>query len=318
MAQPLITIGLTSYNAADTIGNAIEAALKQDWPNFEIVIVDDCSSDSSAEIIKGYADQDSRIRLVRHTNNAGFAGALNTLIGAANGDFIAIFDDDDTSAPNRLSLQYQKITAYERETGINLIACYGGIVKKYSNGYQVDMPAIGSRPRTPKGEDIVRYHLYLPRPEGVYYGSGTPSCCLMARKSTFDSVGPYDIHLRRNEDCDFAVRLGLLGGHLIGCAEEIVTQYATTGADKRAEPAFQSELAFVDKYKSLLQSHGRYHYARSWVHVRYYHFSGQKGRAALAVLGMLLRNPVITAQRFFKAAPRRLFHEWKMSLKKYS
>jgi len=93
-AAPLITIGLTCFNAADTIGRAIAAALKQDWPNLEIVIVDDCSKDNSTDVIDAYARQDQRVRLIRHEQNTGFAGALNTLIANAQGEFIAIFGRD--------------------------------------------------------------------------------------------------------------------------------------------------------------------------------------------------------------------------------
>lgn len=311
-AAPLITIGLTCFNAADTIGRAIAAALKQDWPNLEIVIVDDCSKDNSTDVIDAYARQDQRVRLIRHEQNTGFAGALNTLIANAQGEFIAIFDDDDESRADRLKLQHAAITAHELKTGTKLIACYGSVVKRYPNGYALHTPAIGSRPEYPVGQDMVNYHLYLDRRPEVFYGGGTPSCSLMARKSTFNQAGPYDTSLRRNEDSDFAVRLGLLGGHFIGCPEEIITQYASDGADKRPEVALASEQAFIRKYKHILDHHGRYNYACHWIKVRYYHFSNQKLKAICEVLVMGLKNPYLTFSRFIKAAPRRLSHEARM------
>jgi glycosyltransferase involved in cell wall biosynthesis len=309
---PLITIGLTSYFAEDTIGNAIDSALQQDWPNFEIVVVDDGSTDSSVEVIEQKCCKDSRVRLVKHEKNTGFAGALNTVIAEARGEFIAIFDDDDESLPQRIKEQYSRIVEYEASTGEKLIACWASFCKKYPNGYAFHSPAIGSQQKIPIGQDIVKYHLYLDRDADVFYGGGTPSCALMARRSTFLAVGPYDINLRRNEDSDFAIRLGLLGGHFIGTTQELVVQSASDGKDKKPEVARQSDHNFIAKYKDILQSHGRYQYAAQWVDVRYYHYSGNSVQACFQIAKMALRHPVLTLRRVFKAGPRRLLHERKM------
>lgn len=311
-SHPLITIGLTCYNAEDTIGRAIDGALAQDYPNFEIVVVDDGSQDRSIDVIKEKKMMSDRVRLVLHEQNKGFPSALNSIIENSSGEFIAIFDDDDESHPDRIKTQYQTISDYEAKTGIVLVACYASLIKKYPNNYVVDFQAIGSRPHQPVGEDIVKYHLYLDRDPDVFYGGGTPSCSLMARKSTFEKVGSYDVSLKRSEDCDFAVRLGLAGGHVIGTKEYVMTQHASAGVDKKPHIARDSELAFVKKYKYILDRYERYEYAQAWIYVRYYHFSGQKFKAAFQVFKMVWKYPVLTAKRFLKAAPRRLLHEWKM------
>ncbi len=112
---PLITIGITSFNAEDTIARAIESAFAQDYPNIEIIIVDDCSSDESCTVIQKAIKGYPVARLIPHETNTGFAGALNTIINTAKGAFIAIFDDDDVSLPPRLSAQYQRIIDYEKK-----------------------------------------------------------------------------------------------------------------------------------------------------------------------------------------------------------
>ena len=76
MHSPLITIGVTCFNAEDTIVRAIESAQKQDWPNFEIVIVDDASTDNSIKIIEEMQREDQRISLHRHDKNQGVAGRI--------------------------------------------------------------------------------------------------------------------------------------------------------------------------------------------------------------------------------------------------
>lgn len=311
-SHPLITIGITSYFAEDTIGNAIDSALLQDWQNFEILVVDDASADRSVEIIEKKCQTDGRIRLVRHEKNTGFAGALNSIIAQARGDFIAIFDDDDESLPERIRIQFETLTEYERATGAKLVGCWASFCKKYPNGYIVHSPAIGSRPKVPTGEDIVKYHLYLDRDPDVFYGGGTPSCALMARRQTFLEVGPYDTNLRRNEDSDFAIRLGLKGGHLIGTIEELVIQSASGGKDKKPEVARQSDHNFIKKYKDILQKHGRYNYASQWIDVRYYHYAGKPAEACWQIAKMAMTHPILTLRRVFKAGPRRILHERKM------
>ena len=113
--SPLITIGVTCFNAEDTITRAIKSAQNQTYPNFEIVVVDDTSTDNSIEIIEGMQKQDQRIFLHRHHENQGVASARNTIIEKAKGEYIAFFDDDDESIPERLSKQYERLSDFQQE-----------------------------------------------------------------------------------------------------------------------------------------------------------------------------------------------------------
>ena len=103
--MPLITVGLTCYNAVDTIDRAIASAIAQDWPSFEIVVVDDKSGDQSLSRIQAWAARDQRIRFEQHETNRGAAAARNSIVRLAKGEFIAWFDDDDESHPSRLRVQ---------------------------------------------------------------------------------------------------------------------------------------------------------------------------------------------------------------------
>src|SRR5262245_24963779 len=106
---PLVTIGITCFNATDTIQRAIASALKQDWPNKEILIVDDASLDGSAERLQEIARRQPELRIIRHDANQGYAGALNSVIKSSRGEFLAIFDDDDESRPERITKQWKRI-----------------------------------------------------------------------------------------------------------------------------------------------------------------------------------------------------------------
>lgn len=310
---PLITIGLTCYNAADTIEKAIQGALSQSYENKEIVIVDDCSSDNSRRIVKDLIKNHNNIHFIEHKKNTGFAGALNTIIQNAKGEFIAIFDDDDTSLPERLQVQLDRLTSYEKESGTKLLACWTSGYKQYENGYQAPFKAIGSEPKVPVGNDLIQCQMYMGRNPEVFFGSGTPSCSLMVRKSTYDTVGLYDTTMRRTEDTDFALRLARAGGHFIGCPEQLVIQSASVGLDKRPEVGYRSELALIKKHQDLFSPPRRYNYAQDWIKLRYHHFGQERVKSIMQLTKLFIKYPKWTWEQFWRSAPNRIRHEKKMA-----
>ena len=312
---PLITIGMCCYKSTDTVGRAVDSALAQDWPNFELLVIDDGSKDGTAEVIAEKIKGHENARLILHDTNKTFPGALNTVIKEAKGEFIAIFDDDDASLPERLRIQYQTITAYEEKTGAELVACWGSGVRKYPNGYNVEFQAIGSKPQNPIGTMVIDYLLLYRKRKEVFYGSGTPSCSLMTRKSTYDAIGPYDESMVRSEDVDFSARLALKGGHFIGCSEKILIQYSTNTADKSPEINLKSKQTLVSKYQEYLVSIGYYYYALTWPKIRYYHFKKQYFKMFITFLLLFIRHPLKATRHIFTTGPKRLIHEWKMGRK---
>lgn len=101
--NPAITVLMPAYNAAEYIAEAIDSVLAQTFTDFELVIVNDGSTDDTEQIIRSYTDP--RIRL--HTQaNAGVIGALNAGLALCRGELVARFDADDVCYPHRLQLQY--------------------------------------------------------------------------------------------------------------------------------------------------------------------------------------------------------------------
>lgn len=311
----LITVGVTCYNAEQTIARALESALAQDWPTFEVVVVDDASTDRSWDIVSAYAARDLRIRALRHPVNRGAAAARNSILEQAGGEFVVFFDDDDESLPSRARLQYQAVRAYEQASGAHLVACYVAGRRLYPNGYALELPAIGAHSEIPIGEDVADYLLFNARRAGVCYGAGTPTCALAARLATFQAVGGFDSSLRRVEDADFAIRLALIGGHFIGCPEQLLLQHATFAPDKSPSSNMTAELHLIEKHAAYLERKGRYRYARDWFALRFQHFSGRRGRFLLALALFLLRYPVAGLRHLLRSAPGRLRHERKMASK---
>lgn len=310
---PLITVGITCFNAVATIERALNSSLSQDWPNFEVLVVDDGSTDGSREILARRSAAHSRLRVIEHPVNRGCAAARNTLVEAAQGEFLAFFDDDDVSRTDRLRLQYDRLVSYEREAGTQMAACYASGWRIYPNGYVMPIRAVGADGLPPVGRVMADYLLFNKRCPDIFYGAGTPTCSLMARTSVFRDLGGFDTAMRRQEDVDFAVRLAFKGGHCIGIPEPVLTQYATSGSEKSARVEFESFLQLLDKNADYLRTNDSYSYMRLWSEMRYRHFAGQDSWAFLVLARLMLAYPVRTARHFALSATRRFRHERRMN-----
>lgn len=109
----LISIVTPSYNSSNYILKTIESVLIQTYEDWELIIVDDCSTDSSCEIIQSFIDSDSRIKLIKQDQNGGAAAARNTGIEHAKGQFIAFLDSDDYWHPEKLEKQLKYFEQYD-------------------------------------------------------------------------------------------------------------------------------------------------------------------------------------------------------------
>ena len=101
-AQPAISVGIPLYNRRDLIANTIESVLAQTFVPYEILIVDDGSTDGSGEIVAGLAQQHAGIRQVRQPN-AGECAARNRLLAEFTGEWLAFIDSDDLWLPTKLA-----------------------------------------------------------------------------------------------------------------------------------------------------------------------------------------------------------------------
>lgn len=99
-----VSVVMPSYNLSEFLPAAIESVLKQDYDSFELIVVDDCSPDDSYAIAQAYATKDPRVRVLRTPQNMYVAGALNTGIAAARGEYFMALDADNELAPHSLRL----------------------------------------------------------------------------------------------------------------------------------------------------------------------------------------------------------------------
>lgn len=103
--NPLISILMPVYNAGDFLVEAIESIRNQTLKDWELIVVDDGSTDKSIEILKKYAEKDSRIKVFKFKKNKGLAFALNYGLNKVHGKYLARMDADDISYPKRLETQ---------------------------------------------------------------------------------------------------------------------------------------------------------------------------------------------------------------------
>lgn len=100
----LVSVVVPTYNRAQLLPRALQSALSQTHASLEIIVVDDGSTDSTREVVGRIADADSRVRYV-HQANQGLAGARNTGIATAQGDYVTFLDSDDELCPDHVALR---------------------------------------------------------------------------------------------------------------------------------------------------------------------------------------------------------------------
>jgi teichuronic acid biosynthesis glycosyltransferase TuaG len=103
----LVSVVMSSYNHAKYLPEAIESVLKQTFSDFELIIVDDCSTDNSKAIIESYQAKDIRVKPFFHEKNLGIAITANDSLKSSSGKFIAFLSSDDIWMPNKLARQLQ-------------------------------------------------------------------------------------------------------------------------------------------------------------------------------------------------------------------
>jgi len=114
MKTPRISVLMPAYNAYEYIGVAIESILNQTFTDFEFIIINDGSTDKTAQIIGEYAKRDKRIKLVNNSKNKGLIGVLNEGLDLAHGEYIARMDSDDISLPTRFEKQIKYMDGHQQ------------------------------------------------------------------------------------------------------------------------------------------------------------------------------------------------------------
>ena len=188
--MPKVSIIIPTYNRAHLIGRAIKSVLNQTYQDFEIIVVDDGSTDNMEEVVKKFQKKNKRIRYIRHKENKGEAAARNTGIKAAKGEYIAFQDSDDEWFPEKLEKQMEVFESAPSKVGVVYTGFY-----RVKNNKKTYIPSSWVKQ---KEGDI---HKELLKGNFV----GTPA--MVVKKECFEKVGMFDENLPQLEDWELVIRL---------------------------------------------------------------------------------------------------------------
>jgi len=199
--MPLVSVVIPVFNGANYLPEAIESVLKQTYVNWELLVVDDGSTDETWEIIRSYG---SVVRGIRK-ENGGVASALNCGLQAATGVFIAWLSHDDLFLPEKLERQVQFLQEHEQ-----FRACY-------TDYYIIDA----------QGSTITEIESpYYPRIEAIkklFAGVYINGSSMMVKRSCFEIVGLFNDRLRYTQDAEMWLRI--LNRFEIGRVPEKLLKY---------------------------------------------------------------------------------------------
>jgi glycosyltransferase involved in cell wall biosynthesis len=174
--NPLVSVVMAAYNAEEFIRPALESLSAQDWDPFEIIVVDDGSTDATGEIAESFG----RVHCIRQ-ENAGAAAARNAGAAAASGEFVANFDSDDLLPPTRLTVQASYLIAHP------------------------DVGCVFGR------QEWLNPPPWLAR-DSVYGDlDGIPLSSAMFRRKVLLEFGGYDTEFVQGEDTDLLIRMRAAG-----------------------------------------------------------------------------------------------------------
>lgn len=122
--KPVVSIVMPAYNSEKFIEEAIKSVQQQTMDSWELIVVDDCSTDTTATIVSGLASEDSRIHLYQNDSNEGAAKSRNIGLKHCVGTYVALLDSDDLWLPTKLEKQIYRI----KETGADIVYCSYSII----------------------------------------------------------------------------------------------------------------------------------------------------------------------------------------------
>jgi glycosyltransferase involved in cell wall biosynthesis len=193
-SAPTVSVITPAYNAARYIEHTLESAIRQTFTDFELVIVDDGSTDRTRPIAERYAERDPRVRVI-HQSNRGIAAARNTAMSVARGRYFALLDSDDLWFPTYLE---EQLALLEHHPDIAVLS---------ANSLNFGGPMDG-RPLLDEGAShgIRRVSLLQ-----LVQVENSMSIQAMFRRDVPEVIGAFDENLHRSEDYDFWLRAAFEG-----------------------------------------------------------------------------------------------------------
>jgi glycosyltransferase involved in cell wall biosynthesis len=231
---PLVSVIIPTHNSAMFIAESVRGVLAQTDRRFEVIVVDDGSSDDTREALRPFAD------LIRylHQDNRGPAAARNAGIRIARGEFICFLDADDSWSPNKLELQIASMAAH---ADVGLLFADA----QESDGATIRKPSIVASMTF--GADVLSQERLDQAFRKLLVENFVPTSTVMIRKSSLLKAGLFDETLQNVEDRDMWLRLAATSG--VACVPQVLATKRSHGANisSRTEMALRSRIKVWDK-----------------------------------------------------------------------
>lgn len=184
-----VSVIVPTFNRAHMLGQSVSTLLAQTHPPFEVIVVDDGSSDQTAEVVASLAGP---VRYIRQ-DNAGKAAAVNRGLAEARGDLIWLFDDDDWAEPDAIERRLAVLQSHPSLGFVGGGHCMGRA------GASGEMLVESRRHMPDHPQDVRRQRLF----EDCYFSL----CSALVHRRCFDEIGGLDVSLKSSEDYDALIRL---------------------------------------------------------------------------------------------------------------
>jgi glycosyltransferase involved in cell wall biosynthesis len=188
LLMPKVSVVVLTHNRPELLRHAVSSILNQTFQNFEIILVDDASTDNTPEVVSSF--RDDRIRYIRHQVNKREAASRNTGVTNATGEYIAFLDDDDEWLPEKLDQQVRLLESSPVAVG----AVYTGFLK------------IDRATKMPVEQVVPRKRGNIFAEMAAQNWVGTPST-VMVRRECFERVGLFDEGIPFGPDYDMWIRI---------------------------------------------------------------------------------------------------------------
>lgn len=240
----LVSVIVPVYKVEEYIAQTIQSVLNQTYPHFELLIIDDQSSDRSVEICRQFSDP--RIKIISQANR-GLAGARNTGIRNANGDYLAFLDGDDLWLPEKLAQHVQHLESHP-EVGVSF---------SRSQFIDRDGNSLGIY-QMPKLKDITPQHLMCRNPIGNGSAPVIRRETLAEIRFTENRYGTvedfyFDDSFRQSEDIECWIRISAQTNWKIEGIPEALTLYRVN-----AEGLSANILKQLDSWEQVIAKHRQY------------------------------------------------------------
>ncbi|MCK7578235.1 MAG: glycosyltransferase family 2 protein [Chromatiales bacterium] len=224
VSRPLVSIIVTCYNSEPYLESTLNSVLAQSLTDYEIVIVDDCSTDHTPSILREYASLDPRFVLIWHETNAGRpAISKNTALGHVRGKYVCFLDHDDLYHPRKLEKSVNLLESFPDCIAafhdIDLVTNDGRVLSRYLDEFLED----ADRYLTPGGENC-----YLTKPDffkfqSIRYAALHTISAMLCPERLATWQPSFDTQYRICDDTDLWIRLGLSGSMIY--LDEVLAYY---------------------------------------------------------------------------------------------